>query len=118
MQLNSQRHRRERDHRAIVNAFRNQGLLLLDGDISAEQFAFAAHQFLARVSSGLVVLQLDDLTGEVDQVNVPATAAEHPNWRRKYAKPIEEIAFDDALWRIAEILTALRGPVRTSRNVP
>ncbi len=117
-ELNSQRKRRERDRKAIVHAFRSQGLLPPNGDISAELFAFAAHQFLARVSSSLVVTQLDDMTGEVDPVNVPATSTEYPNWRRKYAKPIEELAFDDALWRIVEILTALRGPARTSRNVP
>jgi 4-alpha-glucanotransferase len=115
-EFNTQRQRRERDRKAILEAFRSQGVLPQNGAISTEQFALAAHQFLARVSTGLVVVQLDDITGEVDPVNVPATSTEHPNWRRKYAKTIEALASDDTFQRIAEILAALRGPVRTSRN--
>jgi 4-alpha-glucanotransferase len=107
-ELESQRRRRERDREAILKAFRSQDLLPQDADVSVEEFAFAAHQFLARVSSGLVVAQLDDIMGEVDPVNVPATSIEYPNWRRKYAKPIEALAVDEALSRIAEILTAPR----------
>ena len=30
-------------------------------------------------------LQAEDLTGALDQVNVPGTTGEHPNWRRKLA---------------------------------
>ena len=61
----------------------------------------------------MVVAQLDDMTGEVDPVNVPGTFDEHPNWRRKNQKTLADLASDDAPpWQIVEILTALRGTAR------
>jgi 4-alpha-glucanotransferase len=107
-EINAQRDRRERDREAILKAFRNQGVLPRNEEISIEQFAFAAYEFLAHAESGLVVAQLDDITGEVDPVNVPGTSQEHPNWRRKYQMTLEDLASDDAPWQIVEILTALR----------
>jgi 4-alpha-glucanotransferase len=83
-----------------------------DEEVSVEQFAFAAYEFLAHTGSAQVVAQLDDMTGEVDPVNVPGTSDEHPNWRRKYQKTLEDLASDDAPWRIVEVLSALRGTAR------
>jgi 4-alpha-glucanotransferase len=45
-------------------------------------------------------------------VNVPGTFDEHPNWRRKNQKTLENLASDAAPWRIVEALVALRGTVR------
>jgi 4-alpha-glucanotransferase len=112
-EINAQRDRRERDRQAILKAFQSQGVLPRDEEISVEQFAFAAYEFLAHTGSVLVVAQLDDMTGEVDPVNVPGTSQEHPNWRRKYQMTLEDLASDDAPWQIVEILTALRGGRQT-----
>ena len=76
--------------------------------ISGEQFVIAAHEFLARSGSAVVVPQLDDLLGETDQVNVPATFLEHPNWRRKYSMTLEQIASGEDAWRRAGSLLELR----------
>ena len=105
----SQRDRRTRDREMIVDALRREGLLEDAGGISAEQFAAAAHRFLARSGSALVVPQLDDMTGEVDPVNVPATSTEHPNWRRKYRMTLEEIASREEPWEVAQTLATERG---------
>lgn len=104
----SQRERREQDRASILEALRKEGVLQADGEISAEQFAIAAHEFLARCGSALVVPQLDDLLGEADQVNVPATFLENPNWRRKYRMTLEEIASGEEAWRRAGRLPELR----------
>jgi 4-alpha-glucanotransferase len=113
-EINAQRDRRERDREAILKAFRSEGVLPRDEEISVEQFAFAAYEFLAHTGSVLVVAQLDDMTCEIDPVNVPGTSQEHPNWRRKYQMTLEDLASDDAPpWQIVEILTALR---RTARG--
>jgi 4-alpha-glucanotransferase/(1->4)-alpha-D-glucan 1-alpha-D-glucosylmutase len=34
----------------------------------------------------------EDLTGETEQQNLPATTWEHPNWRRKMRFAVEEFA--------------------------
>jgi 4-alpha-glucanotransferase len=108
----SQRERREQDRASILEVLRKEGLLAGDGDISAEQFAIAAHEFLACSGSALVVPQLDDLLGEADQVNVPATFLENPNWRRKYRMTLEEIASGEAAWRRAGRLPEVRSSDR------
>lgn len=100
-EASAQRERRKEDRDALLQAIRDEGLLDPCGDVSGEQFATAAHEFLALGRSTLVVSQLDDLLGEVDQVNVPGTSREHPNWRRKYRMPLEEIASTEAVWRSA-----------------
>jgi 4-alpha-glucanotransferase len=93
----------------IIDAFRKEGVLPRSAEISAEQFAIAAHDFIARSGSALVIPQLDDLLGEADQVNVPATFLEHPNWRRKYRLTLEEIASSADVWLRAGQLPELRG---------
>lgn len=51
--------------------------------------------------------QLDDLLGEDDPVNVPATSTEHANWRRKYAVALEQIDQSGA-WELLKVLGAER----------
>jgi 4-alpha-glucanotransferase len=57
-----------------------------------EQFAAAVHTYLARTHSLIALIQLDDITAETDQVNVPATSDERPNWRRRLSLSLEELA--------------------------
>jgi (1->4)-alpha-D-glucan 1-alpha-D-glucosylmutase len=45
----------------------------------------AVHAFLAAAPSALMMVQLEDVAGEVEQANMPGTVDEHPNWRRKLA---------------------------------
>ena len=53
------------------------------------------------IRAALVVLQVEDLIGMVDPVNVPGTSNEHPNWQRKITAGIEDVFGDEA---IAELL--------------
>ncbi len=45
--------------------------------------AAALHQFLGTAPSRLMMVQLDDLAGEVAQINMPGTTDTYPNWRRR-----------------------------------
>ncbi len=56
-----------------------------------ESVAVALHRLVARSPSRLFVLAIEDLTGDPEQVNIPGTVDEHPNWRRKIACAIEEL---------------------------
>jgi glycogen operon protein len=47
----------------------------------------AAHRHVAATPSALVLVQADDLAGEVDAINLPGTDRERPNWRRKVSLP-------------------------------
>ena len=45
----------------------------------------------------LTQVQLDDVTGEIEPVNIPGTYREYPNWRRKLGLTLEEI-LNDTRW--------------------
>lgn len=53
--------------------------------------ALAMHRYLAGSSAALVAVQIEDLLGMVDPVNVPGTHTEYPNWRRKLDTSLEQI---------------------------
>jgi alpha-1,4-glucan:alpha-1,4-glucan 6-glycosyltransferase/4-alpha-glucanotransferase len=59
---------------------------------------------LAASPARTLLVNLEDLWGEVEQQNEPGTGAERPNWRRKAARSLERIASDrevaDALARV------------------
>ena len=58
--------------------------------------------FLAVTPSRLAVIALDDILGVRDQINIPGTVAQHPNWRRKLPVAIEDLAGHDGLARVAQ----------------
>lgn len=62
----------------------------VDGDDTAA--TAAAHRFVARTPSQIMLVQADDLAGETDPLNVPGTDREWPNWRRRVHVPVEELA--------------------------
>ena len=63
----------------------------------------AVHCFLATSSARLFLAQLDDLLGEVDQINVPGTVDTYPNWRRKLSLDVEAPALANAIARLARL---------------
>jgi 4-alpha-glucanotransferase len=88
---------RERGHdrEALLAALEAQGLrpslpATPQGPFTAE-LAQALHLYLARTASALVALQIEDLLGMVDPVNVPGTHHEYPNWQRKLSSDIEDM---------------------------
>jgi 4-alpha-glucanotransferase len=51
----------------------------------------AAYGFLARTPCALLIVQMEDLALEREQPNVPGTGDDHPNWRRKLSRNLDEI---------------------------
>ena len=56
-----------------------------------DELASAVHVFLAKSASALVVLQIEDLIGMTDPVNVPGTSHEHANWQRKITADVADV---------------------------
>jgi 4-alpha-glucanotransferase len=99
---------RGRDRELLLAALRDQGLSPGAPSTPFEPFtaelASALQLYLARSSTLLVALQIEDLLGMVDPVNVPGTDKEYPNWQRKLNANIEEIAArSDLAAQLAEI---------------
>jgi 4-alpha-glucanotransferase len=87
---------RAHDRGLLLSALQDQGLRPAQPATPHEAFtadlAQALHLYLARSSTALVALQIEDLLGMVDPVNVPGTDREYPNWQRKLTMDIEEMA--------------------------
>lgn len=87
---------REQDRGALLEVLRELNLAPENPSHTQAPFtaelAQAVHLYLARSNSALAALQIEDLIGMIDPVNVPGTHEEYPNWQRKLTVDLEEIA--------------------------
>ncbi|CCQ73880.1 4-alpha-glucanotransferase [Magnetospira sp. QH-2] len=68
------------------------GALEDDDNKPSGDMILAVHRFLARTPSLMTVVQFEDLFGQEEQANMPATIDEHPNWRRRYTREVLDLA--------------------------
>ena len=68
---------------------------------------------LGRAGSGPAV----SVTDERDQVNLPGTTDQHPNWRRKQSLSLEELPTNPRVRALAHVLNSARPPL-SSRKSP
>jgi len=92
---------RDHDRRLLTEALEAEGLLppgaSLGDPTRLPALIDAIHGYLARSSACLFVAQLDDLLNETDQINLPGTVFEHPNWRRKLCRQLPDLPAEPAL---------------------
>ncbi len=67
---------------------------------AVRRLVIAVERFLARSPSQLMKVNLDDLLLEADQINLPGTVTEYPNWRRKNSLPLEALGDDPFVNRV------------------
>jgi 4-alpha-glucanotransferase len=72
-------------------------------------------QYLAAAPSRLLVVALEDVLDLKDQVNVPGTVNEHPNWRRRLPVPLDQLREQPVLAAVADAMRAA-GRSQTSRR--
>jgi 4-alpha-glucanotransferase len=93
---NDVRQARGRDRVALLTALQDQGLKPASPASPGEPFSLdlthALHIYLARSSAILAALQIEDLLGMTDPVNVPGTDHEYPNWQRKLSEDLETLS--------------------------
>ncbi len=77
-------------------------------DQAPDEVCVAVHRFLARSPSRLVAVQLEDLIGMSEQANLPGTIDEHPNWRRKLACGLDDLAGQQLFQQIAAAMAEER----------
>ena len=63
-------------------------------------------KYLAAARSRLLVVTLEDALGITEQVNLPGTIDEHPNWRGRPAVALDDLKRGSSLTAVAEIMTA------------
>lgn len=93
-----ERAERRRDRERLLASLGWAGVLPSDTTVNAEastlppELPAAVHRYLARSHGRLLMVQMEDLTGEVEQPNLPGTLDEHPNWRRRLSVALEDLA--------------------------
>jgi (1->4)-alpha-D-glucan 1-alpha-D-glucosylmutase len=107
---------RSLDRERLLAALINEGLLPPDAprDTAAwpemtPALARAAHAFVARTRSRIAMLQLEDLIGFREQVNLPGTSAERANWRLRLPMTIDGMFADSRVRDTFLAMCAERG---------
>lgn len=107
---------RQGDREKLVRAFAAEGLLPADfpahgplSDSDAAQLSQAAHLFLARARSRLMMVQIEDILALDSQMNLPGTTDQHPNWRRRFPIDVSLVLADPRLVALADCLKEGRG---------
>lgn len=110
--------RRSRRHEkgALIRALKREGLLPQrapdePGDLDDEMI-LAVHRFLALTRGRIFMVHLEDVLGVTEQINLPGTVSEYPNWRRKMPVDIEDLPHVRPIQDLARDLRALRPAVR------
>lgn len=78
--------------------------------------ALAVHRYAARSPAQIMIVQLEDVLGQLEQVNLPGTTSERPNWRYRLALDLEALLADARLRELAAALADEGRPKR--RPVP
>lgn len=97
--VDEERGARVHDRYLLLSALATADLLPADRDPNNvdglpmdAQLAAALHSYLARSPAQILLVQIDDLMEEDEQINLPGTIDERPNWRRKLSKQVEELS--------------------------
>jgi malto-oligosyltrehalose synthase/4-alpha-glucanotransferase len=113
---------RAQDRARLLLAIEREGLLPQGATVNpvsmpsmTPEFVRSVHIYLARTPAKILVLQPEDVLGMREQVNLPATTDEHPNWRRKLELDLERFGDDERFVVLANALAALRTQVQPAR---
>lgn len=107
--------RRERSDRRsmrglVCTALKKRGL----SHGNARDVAMSLMREQARGRAPIVLVNLEDLWGERWPQNVPGTATEYPNWRRRASKPLRKIMRDRRI--AASLMLLMRERRRRSKR--
>jgi (1->4)-alpha-D-glucan 1-alpha-D-glucosylmutase len=97
------------ERQGLVAAMRQEGLPVDDANDVTPRLEL--HRYVARTPSRLAIAQLDDAIEEPDQINVPGTHREYPNWRRRYTQTLAEIFADPRAQALFAVMREERPPL-------
>lgn len=87
---------RAQDRARLLMALELEGLLPEGVNVQAVAtptmtpvLAEAIHRYLSRTPAGVMMVQMEDILGQVEQVNFPGTTDQYPNWCRKLTLDLE-----------------------------
>jgi len=107
---------RSEDRIRLLCALKQEGLLPEGMDADAEslpkmssRLVTAIYRYLARSPAKILMFQLEDVLEQLEQVNLPGTTVEYPNWKRKAPIRLEHFSGDKRLESLVVVLHLERG---------
>ena len=67
-----------------------------------------SYAYLARSSSMLLLVRIEDIVEQDAQVNLPGTYMQYPNWRFKLPVLLEDLSTDSRMIQICEVINKER----------
>ncbi|HWB50819.1 MAG TPA: 4-alpha-glucanotransferase [Stellaceae bacterium] len=102
----------------LLEALAREGLIAFErfgeflphgGDpVYTAELGAAILAFLARSRARLMLVQIEDVAGELEQANLPGTTDEHPNWCRRLSAQLDAILDGRKMRRVAALVTEER----------
>jgi 4-alpha-glucanotransferase len=109
------------DRERLFEALRDAGCLPAGAQIpemlSTEHVA-AVHRYLAQTPGRILMVQIEDALGEVEQPNLPGTTTQHPNWQRKLPATLDRLAADPGVRAVADAVREVRPSPRGTAPRP
>lgn len=68
----------------------------------------AVQKYMAQAPSHIQLIPLEDTLDVIEQVNIPGTIDEHPNWLQKLPVSIEEFSQTESVTDLATAMRAAR----------
>jgi 4-alpha-glucanotransferase len=110
---------RRKERLRLLRALRREALWPEDhsvetSDVASEpppyspELARAVHLFLGRSAAALVTVQLEDMIGMLEPVNIPGTSSEYSNWTRRMTSTAKEIFARADVRELAAAMSASR----------
>jgi 4-alpha-glucanotransferase len=90
----------DEERQAAIDALRNA--LTACGVQTLE--AVSVTGYLGTTPSRLLVVTMEDALEAAEQVNLPGTVDEHPNWRRRLTVSLEDLSQQSALSTLAQVM--------------
>ncbi|MBW2732018.1 MAG: 4-alpha-glucanotransferase [Deltaproteobacteria bacterium] len=119
-----ERANRAKERGAFLSALQKAGLLdegdlpdVRAEDAPTEALLLAVQRYLAATPAQLMMVQWEDILGVQEQVNLPGTTDEHPNWKRRLPLNVEELKRSPLLRQLAgELSSRPPAPRRTKEK--
>jgi len=97
----------------ILHALERHKLLSAGGGLAAypemsADLMLAIHIYLARTPAKVMAIQMEDVFGQLHQVNLPVSGDKYPNWQRKLPVEIEAWSAEPRLQALLHALRRIR----------
>jgi 4-alpha-glucanotransferase len=110
---------RARERQRLLRALRREQLWPEDHSVETSdspppappysaELARAIHVYLGRSRAALVTVQLEDMIGMLEPVNIPGTSTEYSNWTRRMTASAREIFAREDVRELAAAMSASR----------